>query len=51
MKKRPQIEIVDLKLRCPDCDEILKSKIYDNCGCEINTVEITIDIQVEEILK
>lgn len=50
MKKRPQIEIIELKLRCPDCDEILKGKFCDNCGCEINTEEITIDIQVEEIL-
>ena len=50
MKQKPQVEILELRLRCPECDYILESDVCNNCGCEINTEEITIDIQVEEIL-
>ena len=50
MKQKPQVEILELRLKCPECDSILESDVCGSCGCEIDTEEITIDIQVEEIL-
>lgn len=49
--KKPEVEIEVLHLLCPDCGTRLKSIVCDNCGCEIETGEITIDIQVGEILN
>jgi hypothetical protein len=51
MKKRPQVEILELRLRCPECNYILESDVCNNCGCEIDTDEIMIDIQPDEILS
>lgn len=38
------------KLLCPDCGEVLTTDVCLSCDCEIDTGEITIDIQPEEIL-
>ena len=51
MKKKPEVEIGEIKLVCPDCGEVLTSVICENCGCEIDVSEIIIDIQPEEILE
>ena len=51
MKKKPDIEILEVRLRCPECNWLLENDICDNCGCEIDINEIMIDIQPEEILK
>lgn len=51
MKKNPDIEIGEIKLYCPDCGEELITNICSKCGCEIDTSEITIDIQPVEILE
>ena len=51
MKKRPQVEILELRLRCPECNYVLESNICGNCGCEIDTDEFMIDIQLDEILQ
>lgn len=51
MKKTPNIANISVELSCPDCDTILKSTVCPNCGCEINTDEIMIDIQPSEILE
>lgn len=50
MKRKPEIAIENIKLIYPECGEELKTDICQNCGCEIDTREITIDIQPEEIL-
>ena len=50
VKKRPQVEILELRLRCPECDYVLDSNICNNCGCEIDTDTFMIDIQPDEIL-
>lgn len=50
MKKRPQVEILELRLRCPECDYVLERDVCNNCGCEIDTDTFMIDIQPEEIL-
>ena len=50
LKMKPQIEIIELRLRCPECDCVLESAICNKCGCEIDTNELFVDIQVEEIL-
>lgn len=50
MKKKPEIELGEIKLLCPECGEILIRDVCDKCGCEIDTREINIDIQPEEIL-
>ena len=50
MKKRPEVEIGEVKLLCPDCGSILTNEVCNRCGCEIDTREIAIDIQPEEIL-
>lgn len=51
VKKRPQVEILELRLRCPECNYILESDVCNYCGCEIDTDEIMIDIQPDEILQ
>lgn len=51
VKKRPQVEILELRLRCPECNYILESDVCNHCGCEIDTDEIMIDIQPDEILQ
>lgn len=51
MKKKPQVEILELRLRCPECDYVLDSDICNKCGCEIDTDTFMIDIQPEEILQ
>lgn len=48
--QKPQVEIIEIRLRCPECDCILETAICNNCGCEIDTSEVLVDIQVEEIL-
>lgn len=50
MKKKPEVAILEIKLLCPDCGKVLTSAVCDNCGCEIDVSEITIDIQPEGIL-
>lgn len=50
MKKSPEVEIREIKLLCPDCGAVLTNSRCDNCGCEIDTSEITVDIQPEEII-
>lgn len=50
MKKIADVK-ADIKLLCPDCGEVLTRTVCDNCGCEIDTREIIIDIQPEEILS
>jgi predicted amidophosphoribosyltransferase len=50
MKKKPEVELGEIKLLCPDCGEELTTHICSKCGCEIDTSEFTIDIQPEEIL-
>lgn len=50
MKKSPEVEIGEIKLLCPDCGAVLTNSRCDNCGCEIDTSEITVDIQPEEII-
>lgn len=50
MKKKPEVEIEEIKLLCPECGEVLTTDVCHSCGCEIDTGEITIDIQPEEIL-
>lgn len=51
MKMKPEVEIEVLHLLCPNCGEILESDVCGHCGCEIDTSEITIDIQPKEILE
>lgn len=51
MKKKPDVEILEVRLRCPECNYVLETDVCNNCGCEIDTDEIMIDIQVEEILQ
>ena len=49
-KKKPEVEILEIRLRCPECDYVLESNVCNKCGCEIDTEELIVDIQVEEIL-
>lgn len=51
MKKKPDVEILEVRLRCPECSYVLETDVCNNCGCEIDIDEIMIDIQVEEILQ
>ena len=44
MKKKPEVEIEEIKLLCPECGEVLTTDVCHSCGCEIDTGEITIDI-------
>ena len=49
-RKKTEVMIEEIKLLCPDCGEVLTTDVCHGCGCEIDTGEITIDIQPEEIL-
>lgn len=51
MKKKPDVEILEVRLRCPECNYVLETDVCNNCGCEIDTDEIMIDIQPDEILQ
>ena len=49
--KRPQVEIKEIRLLCPDCGNVLEFDICECCGCQIDTEEFEIDIQPIEILE
>ena len=35
MKKKPDVEILEVRLRCPECNYVLETDVCNNCGCEI----------------
>jgi hypothetical protein len=51
MKKRPDVEVVEIVLKCPECGEILNADVCSECGCEIDLNEFSIDVQPFEILS
>ena len=48
--RKPEVLIKEITLLCPVCGTELKTNICQNCACEIDLSEITLDIQPSEIL-
>lgn len=50
-KLSPEIVVTNFRLECPTCHHTIKYKTCGNCGQMIDTSEVMIDFQIDEILE